>query len=140
MSVGHCQFHCQTNHINLQVISMAFPISHCQLHCHFCCFAESGRNFMIRFCARHFLIAKRKSLCYNIFVAAAWRNGRRTALKMRRETVSVQVRLPLLRLPGMIPGVFPLRQRGFRVCLEQLILSEAVCGACGPTAVRESDY
>ena len=50
---------------------------------------------MIRFCARHFLIAKRKSLCYNNFVAAAWRNGRRTALKMRRETVSVQVRLPL---------------------------------------------
>ena len=37
---------------------------------------------------------------------AAWRNGRRTALKMRRETVSVQVRLPLLNLPGITPGRF----------------------------------
>ena len=80
----------------------------------FCIFDKLPRQFDASMQQSKIMIAKRNPLCYNAFAVAAWRNGRRTALKMRRETVSVQVRLPLLRLPGIAPGAFPLRHKGFR--------------------------
>ena len=111
MSVGHYQIYYQKNRINIPVISIRFLISHYQIYYHFLCFEFSRREKPGFVQIRKILIAKPNAMCYNRFAVAAWRNGRRTALKMRRETVSVQVRLPLPRSAGFTPAVFLWYQR-----------------------------
>ena len=151
LSVGNYQIYYQKNRINIPVISIRFLISHYQIYYHFSCFwsfTEKNTGFTLY---RKILIAKPNARCYNRFAVAAWRNGRRTALKMRRETVSVQVRLPLLRLPG-IPwelflcgaGDFAVILRGDTVCLgkndpRSMIRMIDYCCFCWYNGLRKTD-